>query len=139
MSCLELFEERFFAVLPEQHPRANRATVKLSDLKSEPFLLLKDGHCFRDSMISACRESKVKPNVVFESGQFATILAMVSAGMGVSAVPAMAVQAVPGCRFVRIIGKRSTRKIGVIKLRHRFETRALRALLDHVRETCGAG
>jgi LysR family hydrogen peroxide-inducible transcriptional activator len=73
--------------------------------------------------------------VVFESGQFATILAMVSAGMGVSALPAMAVQQVPGCRYVRITDKRSTRKIGLIKLKHHFETRAQRVLWSHIVET----
>ncbi len=136
ISCVQLFEECFYAVVPAGHPQANQKKIKLADLKNEPFLLLKEGHCFRDSMISACRESKVRPNVVFESGQFATILAMVSAGMGVSAVPAMAAQKVPGCQFIRIADKRSTRKICVVKLRHHFETRAQGVLLKHVTERC---
>jgi LysR family transcriptional regulator, hydrogen peroxide-inducible genes activator len=139
MSCLELFEEGLYAVVPEGHSRAKQKTIRLADLRNEPFLLLKEGHCFRDSMIAACRQSRVKPNVVFESGQFATVLAMVSAGMGVSAVPAMAVQKVPGCRFIRIADKRGTRKVGIVKLRHHFETRAQRVLWKHVTETCGAG
>jgi LysR family transcriptional regulator, hydrogen peroxide-inducible genes activator len=137
LSCLELFEEGFFAVVPQGHPRARQKTVSLADLRNEPFLLLKEGHCFRDSLIAACRQSKVKPNVVFESGHFATILAMVSAGMGVSAVPAMAVQEVPGCRYIRISGNRSVRRIGLVKLRHHFETRAQSVLWKHVVSTCG--
>jgi len=138
IASVELFDEPFFAVLPETHPRAHRKSVKLADLKDDPFLLLKEGHCFRDSIIAACRKSKVKPNVVFESGQFATILAMVSAGMGVSAVPAMAVQKTGGCRFIRIVGKRSTRTIGIVKLRNHFETRAQRVFLNHVAASCPA-
>jgi LysR family hydrogen peroxide-inducible transcriptional activator len=130
----ELFAENLFAALPEQHPRAKQKTIKLADLNRESFLLLKEGHCFRDNLIAACRASRVTPNVVFESGQFATILAMVSAGMGVSAVPAMAVRPVPGCRFVPIEGGRSTRRIGVIKLRHHFETRSQRIFIGHVIE-----
>jgi LysR family hydrogen peroxide-inducible transcriptional activator len=139
LSSIELFEEQFYAVLPEAHPRARQTTIKLSDLDNEPFLLLKEGHCFRDSLIAACRESKVRPTIAFESGQFATIIAMVSAGMGVSAVPAMAVQPHPGCRFVPITGKRSTRKVGIITLRHHFETRAQRTLMQHMRNASGAG
>ncbi|HVX64950.1 MAG TPA: LysR family transcriptional regulator [Bryobacteraceae bacterium] len=138
LAALELFEERFFAVLPEAHPRARRRSLRLAELKNDPFLLLKEGHCFRDSMIAACRESRVRPNVIFESGQFATILAMVSAGVAVSAVPASAVQPVPGCRFVPIVGKRSTRRIGVVRLRHHFEARAQRVFLRHLQETCGS-
>ncbi len=139
IACLDLFEESFYAVVPEGHGRARQKTIRMAELRNDPFLLLKEGHCFRDSMIAACRHSRVTPNVVFESGQFATILAMVSAGMGVSAVPAMAVQPMPGCRYIRIAGKGSKRKIGVVKLKHHFETRAQRALLKHFTETCTAG
>jgi len=138
LSSVELFEEPFYAVLPRGHPKARQRVIRLEELKNERFLLLKDGHCFRDSVIAACRESRMRPNVVFESGQFATILAMVSAGMGVSAVPAMAVQRQPGCRFVRILNKRSVRKIGLIRSRYHFETRAQRVFLAHVAEACGA-
>src|SRR6266545_5539094 len=74
--CVELFREAMYAVLPEKHPHAHRSTIKLNELEDEPFLLLKEGHCFRETTIAACRKATVKPNVVFESGQFATILAM---------------------------------------------------------------
>ena len=58
ISCRELFHERFLAVLPEKHPRAKRKTLRLADLDGEPFLLLKEGHCFRDSVIAAWREAR---------------------------------------------------------------------------------
>ena len=119
--------------------RSRRKALDLSELKTDPFLPLKEGHCFRDSVIAACRQARLRPNVVFESGQFATILAMALAGMGVSAAPAMAVQPAPGCRFVRLAGKRNRRRIGIVKLRHHCETRAQHVLLERVREACGAG
>lgn len=134
----ELFEEKFYAVVPEKHPRAARSSISLAELNREPFLLLKEGHCFRDSLITACHKSKMSPSVVFESGQFATILAMVSAGMGVSAVPAMAVHPQAGCRFIPISGKHSTRKVGIVTLRHHFQSRAQRLLMKQMREACAA-
>jgi LysR family hydrogen peroxide-inducible transcriptional activator len=137
--AVELFEEKFFAVLPEKHRSAHKKSLSLADLNREPFLLLKEGHCFRDSLIAACHKSKVSPKVVFESGQFATILAMVSAGMGVSAVPAMAVQPHPGCKFVGISGRHSTRKVGIVTLRHHYETRAQRLLMKQMVQACRAG
>lgn len=132
----QLFEEKFYAVLPEKHRRASSPSISLTELNREPFLLLKEGHCFRDSLIAACHSVRMSPAVVFESGQFATILAMVSAGMGVSAVPAMAVQPHPGCKFVPISGKRSRRKLGLVTLRHHYQTRAQRLLMKQVREAC---
>lgn len=134
LDCQELFTERLLAALPERHPRAEQKTIRLSDLDRESFLLLKEGHCFRDTVIAACRTARVRPNVIFESGQFATILAMVAAGMGVSAVPAMAAQPVPGCRFVPIEGRQSVRRVGIVKLKHHYESRAERAFVGHVVE-----
>jgi len=132
----ELFEEKFYAVLPKTHRRASSKSISLTDLNREPFLLLKEGHCFRDSLIAACHKSKVTPSVVFESGQFATILAMVSAGMGVSAVPAMAVQPQAGCTFIPISGKHSTRKVGIISSRNHYQSRAQRLLMKQMQEAC---
>lgn len=132
LSCVEIFAEKFFAVLPEKHPLAKRKQLALKELKGEPFLLLKEGHCFRDSLITACRESRIRPNVAFESGQFATILAMVAAGMGVSAVPAMAVEKHSGCCFVPLAGKSSIRKVGIVRLKHHFETRVQGILVKHI-------
>jgi LysR family hydrogen peroxide-inducible transcriptional activator len=131
-----LFQEKFYAVLPDKHPRATRSSISLAELDREPFLLLKEGHCFRDSLISACARSKMSPSVVFESGQFATILAMVSAGMGVSAVPAMAVQPHPGCRFIPISGKHSSRTVGMVSSRRHYQTRAQRLLMNQMRDAC---
>jgi LysR family hydrogen peroxide-inducible transcriptional activator len=131
-----LFEEKFYAVLPEKHPRSSRAFISLAALNREPFLLLKEGHCFRDSLIAACNKSKMSPSVVFESGQFATILAMVSAGMGVSAVPAMAVRPHAGCKFIPISGKHSTRKVGIVSSRHHYQSRAQRLLMKQMRDAC---
>lgn len=137
LSSEALFEERFYAALPEKHRLASHSSVSLAELNREPFLLLKEGHCFRDSLIAACHKSKMSPSVVFESGQFATILAMVSAGMGVSAVPAMAVQAKPGCKFIPITSKHSTRTVGIVTSRNHYQGRAQRLLMKQMRDACG--
>jgi LysR family transcriptional regulator, hydrogen peroxide-inducible genes activator len=140
LASVALFEEKFYAVLPAQHKLArSRDSISLAELNREPFLLLKAGHCFRDSLIGACNKLRMAPNVVFESGQFATILAMVSAGMGVSAVPAMAVEPRPGCRFIPISDKHNTRTVGIVTSRHHHKTRAQRLLMTHVRAACKEG
>ncbi len=136
LACIELFEEKFYAVLPQKHRLASRASISLAQLNREPFLLLKEGHCFRDSVIAACHKLKISPRIVFESGQFATILAMVSAGMGVSAVPAMAVQPKAGCKFIPISGKHSTRVVGIVTARHHYQSRSQRLLMKHMQDSC---
>ena len=53
---LELFPlrtEPLFAVLPRDHPRAGSESLALRDLRGESFVMLRDGHCFRDLSIAA--------------------------------------------------------------------------------------
>lgn len=136
LASVGLFEEKFYAVIPDKHRLASRSSISLAELNREPFLLLKEGHCFRDSVIAACQKAKMSPSIVFESGQFATILAMVSAGMGVSAVPAMAVRPQPGCKFIPISGKHNTRLVGIVTSRHHYQSRAQRLLMKQMRDAC---
>lgn len=136
---LKLLREPFFLVAPESHPLSRRKTIRLEEIPKESrFLLLKEGHCFRDSTIEACRKSRIAPNVVFETGQFATILAMVSAGMGISAIPKMAVQSARGCRFIRIENQAAARSLGVTMLSRHFQTRAQKIFLQHLLRTSAA-
>jgi LysR family hydrogen peroxide-inducible transcriptional activator len=75
----------------------------------------------------------VNPQVIFESGQFSSILSMVGAGMGVSIVPEMAVEKRAHCRYVRIADQEATRTIGAVVLRGRSLTRVHHAFLAHLR------
>jgi LysR family transcriptional regulator, hydrogen peroxide-inducible genes activator len=141
---IKLLQEPFFLVVPQSHFLSGRKMIKLEEVpKQSRFLLLKEGHCFRDSIIAACRKSGIAANVVFESGQFATILAMVAAGMGISAVPKMAVQPAPGCRFIRVANNGATRTLGVSMLGRHFQTRAQKVFIQHLlhtsREAGGSG
>ncbi len=132
--CQELLRERLYLVVPRQHRLASQPTAQLKEVEHDPFLLLKDGHCFRENTLSACGRARLEPNVVFESGQFATILAMVAAGAGVSVVPEMAAQPRKGCRFVPIGDPRAFRRVGVVQLKQHFRSRAHTAFVKHLTE-----
>jgi LysR family hydrogen peroxide-inducible transcriptional activator len=130
-----LLTERLFAALPQKHKLASRRSLSLKDLRAEPFLLLRDGHCFRDTAVAACDRARLHPQIVFESGQFSSLLSMVGAGMGVSIVPEMAMERSARCRYVRIADAGASRTIGTLVLRGRSLTRAHQAFLAHLRET----
>jgi LysR family hydrogen peroxide-inducible transcriptional activator len=126
--------EKLVGDFPRNHPLASCSHVHLVQIESDPFLLLKEGHCFRENTLSVCARARVQPNVVFESGQFATILAMVAAGSGVSVVPEMAVEEREGCRFIPLSDDRAYRRVGILQLRHHFRSRVHRAFLEHLHE-----
>jgi len=127
-----LLTERLFAALPKNHRLAKRTALSLKDLRSEPFLLLRDGHCFRDTAVAACDRARLHPQVIFESGQFSSLVSLVGAGMGVSIVPEMAVERNSPCRYVHIADEQATRTIGTVVLRGRSLTRAHQAFLSHL-------
>jgi len=127
-----LFTERLHAALPKAHKFARRPSVQLADLRHDPFLFLRDGHCFRDTSVAACDRAHLDPRVVFESGHLSSLLAMVGAGMGVSLVPEMAVDKSRPCRFVRIADPQAQRTIAAVVLRGRTLNRGSRVLLSHL-------
>ncbi|HTD55630.1 MAG TPA: hydrogen peroxide-inducible genes activator, partial [Silvibacterium sp.] len=91
--------EPLYAVLPKEHPKAGAKSIALKDLREEQFVMLRDGHCFRDVSIAACTRAKLNPRVGFESGQFSSLLGMVAAGVGVSLVPEMAIDRSARCSY----------------------------------------
>src|SRR5437667_4856240 len=111
-----LLTERLFAVLPQKHKHASRPSLSLKDLRTEPFLLLRDGHCFRDTAVAACDRARLHPQIVFESGQFSSLLSMVGAGMGVSIVPEMAIEDKSPFRYIRIADHQPVRTIRAVNL-----------------------
>jgi len=133
-----LLTERLFAALPQKHKLAARRTLSLKDLRAEPFLLLRDGHCFRDTAVAACDRARLHPQIIFESGQFSSLLSMVGAGMGVSIVPEMAIEKSARCRYVRIGDNGAARTIGALVLRGRSLTRAHQSFLAHLRASSSA-
>jgi LysR family hydrogen peroxide-inducible transcriptional activator len=127
--AIPLLTEPLFAVLPKKHPLARRRTLFLKDLRKEPFLLLRDGHCFRDTVVGACDRARLNPQIIFESGQFSSLLSLVGTGMGVSIVPEMAVTESTSCRYIRLGDSEATRTIGAVVLRGRSLSRAHRGFL----------
>jgi LysR family transcriptional regulator, hydrogen peroxide-inducible genes activator len=127
-----LAAEKLYAVLARRHPLAKRRTVSLGELRNDPFLLLRDGHCFREAAVAACNRARLDPNIVFESGQFSSILSMVGAGLGISIVPAMAIEKRADCSFIPIQDERAVRTIGAVTLNGRSLPRACEAFLTHV-------
>ncbi len=131
--AIPLLTERLFAALPKKHKLTSRHSLSLKDLRAEPFLLLRDGHCFRDTAVAACDRARLHPQIVFEKGQFSSLLSMVGAGMGVSIVPEMAIEKKSPCRYIRIADDQAVRTIGAVILRGRSLTRAHNAFLAHLR------
>jgi LysR family hydrogen peroxide-inducible transcriptional activator len=90
---IALYTEPFWIALPHGHAMEDQDTVSIFDIQSEDLLLLADGHCLRDQVLSFCERTLVtNPAFNTQNTSLATILALVGAGMGVTLVPAMSLQ-----------------------------------------------
>jgi LysR family transcriptional regulator, hydrogen peroxide-inducible genes activator len=133
LELLPIRTEPLFAVLPKDHSRATAESLALKDLRGESFVMLRDGHCFRDLSIATCTHARITPNIAFESGQFSSLFGMVAAGVGISLAPEMAIDRNAGCRYVRLSDTRATRTIVVAALRGRSFNRVQQAFLSGIR------
>jgi LysR family transcriptional regulator, hydrogen peroxide-inducible genes activator len=132
---LELYPirtEPLFVALPKEHPRCAAESLGLKNLRGESFVMLRDGHCFRDLSIATCTHARVTPNVAFESDQFSSVLGMVAAGVGISIVPEMAIDRNAACGFVRLSDPRATRTIVAAVLRGRSFNRVQQDFLSAI-------
>jgi LysR family hydrogen peroxide-inducible transcriptional activator len=132
LDLLPLRTEPLFVVLPRNHPRAAAQSLALKDIRGESFVMLRDGHCFRDLSLTTCARARITPRIAFESDQFSSLFGMVAAGIGISLVPEMAIDRNADCRYVRLSDARATRTIVAATLRGRSLNRVQRAFLASI-------
>ncbi|MDQ0255728.1 LysR family transcriptional activator of glutamate synthase operon [Evansella vedderi] len=111
-----LFTEDVVALLPMHHPLAERETLKLRELKDDPFVLLPEGFVFRDIVVNACKELGFEPYVAFEGDDIDALKGLVSAGLGVTLMPEVTlVDSLPRSTVkLPLIEPNVTRTVGVI-------------------------
>jgi LysR family hydrogen peroxide-inducible transcriptional activator len=89
-------DDELLAASPEDHPWARSERVSPVASDTGDLILLEDGHCLRDHVLAACG---LKPprasddDEGFAATSLATLVQMVGSGLGVTFLPAMAVDA----------------------------------------------
>jgi LysR family hydrogen peroxide-inducible transcriptional activator len=114
--CSALLKDPLVLVTPKNHRLAAPLNESHLNLFGERLLLLKDGHCFRDDMLTACKHSRSEMSPVFESDHFGTIFPLVASGAGVTIAPMMAAQFARDCTIVPL-PKPQFRQIGYARLK----------------------
>jgi LysR family hydrogen peroxide-inducible transcriptional activator len=90
LQARELYREAFVVALPEHHPLAARATVRVADLKNEKLLLLEEGHCLRDQALEVCSRVGIRDQQDFRATSLETLRQMVATGAGITLLPELA-------------------------------------------------
>ena len=84
-----LFSESFVLVRPAAD--AAKPVPNRDGLRALRLLLLEEGHCFREQALSFCNLPQAQPRELLDGSSLTTLVQMVSAGIGVTLIPEMAV------------------------------------------------
>lgn len=87
-----LFEEPFMLAMPHSHPLRDRTHISLADLDGRELLLLADGHCLRDQALEVCALTGAHERVDFHATSMETLRQMVSADVGITLMPILAIK-----------------------------------------------
>ncbi|HJU77928.1 MAG TPA: hydrogen peroxide-inducible genes activator [Sphingomicrobium sp.] len=87
-----LFDDRLFVAFPDgEAPQG--PSVEVESIDENRMLLLEDGHCLKDHALAACNRPELRANAAMMGTSLHTLVQMVDNGLGVTFVPAMAIEA----------------------------------------------
>jgi LysR family hydrogen peroxide-inducible transcriptional activator len=138
-ASLPLFDEPFWIAYPSKHPFYTRERITLRDLRNENLLLLAEGHCLAEQAMEVChiRERQAQGEMAdLRASSLETLIQLVSAGFGVTLVPALAMRGSwttdRGVVAQPLAIAGATRRVSLV-FRHSFPRRpALQALADTI-------
>jgi LysR family transcriptional regulator, hydrogen peroxide-inducible genes activator len=87
-----LFDDRLFVAYPRGEAPTG-LTVEVDTIDESRMLLLEDGHCLKDHALSACNRPEMRAHAAMMGTSLHTLVQMVDNGLGVTFVPAMAIEA----------------------------------------------
>lgn len=113
----KLYDEELFLYVPARHPLAERDSVSLKELSKENFIAFKSGLGMRNVIDGFCEQAGFQPQIKFEGEDVPTLAGLVSAGLGVTIIPAFHGISSDRIKQVQISQPYCHRKMGIAWLR----------------------
>jgi LysR family hydrogen peroxide-inducible transcriptional activator len=108
-----LFEEEFLLTVPHSHALAKRKVMKQQDLVNKDLLLLEEGHCMRDQVLSFCDSTHSSEAQNFRATSLETLRHMVAAGAGITLMPKLSSEGCDLASFIPFNAPKPVRSIGL--------------------------
>jgi DNA-binding transcriptional LysR family regulator len=127
-----LIEDRFVAACPREHPLAHKRQATWSDLARYDYISASRSSGNRLLLDQALAGLPGRPQSIYETQHVTTMLGLVEAGLGVAAVPSLAMPAGdhPVLVSVPLMDPVVTRRVGLIRRRGRSLSPAAQQLYD---------
>ena len=127
-----LLEERFVAACRRDHPLAKKKRVSWTELAQYDYISVSKASGNRLLLDQALAGVSGRPQAIYEAQHVTTMLGLVEAGLGVAAVPSMAMPASdhPLLVSVPLVDPVVTRKVGLIRRKGRSLSPAAQQLYE---------
>jgi LysR family hydrogen peroxide-inducible transcriptional activator len=89
----DLFDDKLYVALPESQAENLPARIPSSQIDERRLLLLEDGHCLKDHVLSACNRPELRAEATMMGTSLHTLVQMVDNGLGITMLPEMAIDA----------------------------------------------
>ncbi|MFB2549582.1 hydrogen peroxide-inducible genes activator [Ensifer soli] len=130
-----LFSDRFFMAMADNDRQVLMSPLTEDQVDVERLLLLEEGHCLRDQALAVCSTVGRRSLVNFGATSMATLLQMVSHGMGMTLIPEIAVPTEAARNALRIVPfaePQPAREIGLVWRRSSSRRDDMAALADAI-------
>ncbi|MED3729410.1 LysR family transcriptional regulator [Priestia filamentosa] len=110
---LDLLTEELFVAVPTGHHLSQNKEIDLHQIMNEPFIGIKSNCGLRDTLDVFFQQMGFTPKMKFEGEEVMTVAGLVSAGLGVSILPAAPALQLDGISWLKLKEPRCTRNIGI--------------------------
>jgi len=132
---IEVAREPIVALLPADHPLAQRKSLGIELLQEHPFILFEEGFALNLIILEASRRKGFEPVVATRSAQIDFIIELVAAELGIAFLPKMIAKKSPN-RLVKpvvLTDEGATWHLAMLWRRGGFLSQAAQAWLDLVK------
>lgn len=135
LHTISLFHDRLLAVLPTDHPMADRPTFPMEQFLAEPFIRLTED---RDKELAVIFDrTGIHPAAQYSVDNDYAIISMVEAGLGVSLLTELVLQRTPYQVVTKPLDPPQTREIGLVLRSPASASPATARFVEHVRRCAG--
>ncbi len=131
LKFLELYEDPFVVVVPEDFSAVNNRYIPLEELRHTPFIFLDVGYSLYINEIFD--KSGIRPDTICTMTDDRTILAMVERGFGFSILPKLTLARTPYKVKTLYTNPNISRNIGFVVRNGDYNSRALKTFIKFVR------
>jgi len=128
-----VLRDEFEFACNENNPLASEKVISLDALAGQPLMLLEEGHCLRGHALDACQLHDRRDRAQFEASSLHTLVQMVAAGIGVTLLPKLAIDAgITRGTNIRLIplSTSASREIGLVWRQSSLRAREFELLGD---------